>query len=972
MDDKKACKDVTDEGSCSGACSWDGGECKYDPKKCPIPGESPIVVSGASDECKASLAQYMDGRFVGADGGERGRICPPNGTSIAVPDEETCQRICSSEQECKYYTFFPPKSGGMGACSTHKEEECRAMISSNYTREQAASNEKVYDFSVDEAIVASSAEQCWAKDIKSDTVASMLITPEFRGDDFIEDSSRCVLLGEHETCAKVKTVANTDECPLSDLPCYAGYEDGCYHVDKETGECPVIPVPRDHRIEILKSVEDELIECEMAHSRTECNLIDTAIVEQYSIVDPIEGIPIETLYISDENGVEIEEKQEITDAINQVDLERAMTKRYGNQVVDFANNVKVLAGDAKRSIKCTVPLDSNTYLMMLDSAENIDVSRGLVEHMVVADGKRNVKNKTSGERCISDMDCAPTTTDAIICELFDNEEECNANSPCKFENGVCQPQHGKCDLTGEYSCFGRCLADRADPYKSRRENCPIDDEIYEKSCERMLERVADALRPEREARGYKRYKRTRPKKREDGMSCFRNADCANGVCNNGLCGPKDGKKQLGEACSTGQCDGSTCGRSGPCEGRCQKDGSCPGGLVPLQSADFAGLLDLDMFGCTGRTNSAAEAAALCERSILLDPEIQGVTKCNAFLRYEDRHPGNLSGKTCFYNHITDEVDEKKHLEAWEILRNDQKPGQGASGDLYIRNVTQPLPEGGSKRNARPKTFGTLTPVEESPGCDAEKNILDTIMAELEEDENLEKNEADVDIDDVLAQQVSPPKSSGHTDPCNENGDCCPSMDYKRDGNICYGREGNVAGTRCRLGDIQIPNSEKGRFDLLLSIVDGESGCTVDKANEKLTVLVNSHLHTAFSELPSFSNEEMLREQGGFMRTSDNQFDVLSYRPGFDKLDKSVQTFLIEKVISTVVPRCPTAEDRIRLARENRKAKKPKDKGPSTTMLGAMIIVGILLAVASAKKKIPSKALVAYAGMCAVGIMATSM
>ena len=34
------------------------------------------------------------------------------------------------------------------------------------------------------------------------------------------------------------------------------------------------------------------------------------------------------------------------------------------------------------------------------------------------------------------------------------------------------------------------------------------------------------------------------------------------------------------------------------------------------------------------------------------------------------------------------------------------------------------------------------------------------MAELEEDENLEKNEADVDIDDVLAQQVSPPKSSG--------------------------------------------------------------------------------------------------------------------------------------------------------------------------------------------------------------------
>ena len=97
----------------------------------------------------------------------------------------------------------------------------------------------------------------------------------------------------------------------------------------------------------------------------------------------------------------------------------------------------------------------------------------------------------------------------------------------------------------------------------------------------------------------------------------------------------------------------------------------------LQSADFAGLLDLDMFGCTGRTNSAAEAAALCERSILLDPEIQGVTKCNAFLRYEDRHPGNLSGKTCFYNHITDEVDEKVFGSVGDS-ENDQKPGRGAS------------------------------------------------------------------------------------------------------------------------------------------------------------------------------------------------------------------------------------------------------------------------------------------------------
>ena len=122
----------------------------------------------------------------------------------------------------------------------------------------------------------------------------------------------------------------------------------------------MIPVPRDHRIEILKSVEDELIECEMAHSRTECNLIDTAIVDQYSIVDPIEGIPIETLYISDENGVEIEEKQEITDAINQVDLERAMTKRYGNQVVDFANNVKVLR--VTRSAALNAPFRWIPYL----------------------------------------------------------------------------------------------------------------------------------------------------------------------------------------------------------------------------------------------------------------------------------------------------------------------------------------------------------------------------------------------------------------------------------------------------------------------------------------------------------------------------------------------------------------------------------------------------------------------------------
>ena len=988
VEDKKRCSTIEDEGACrsSGACSWDG-ECKHDAEKCPIPGESPIATGAATDACRASLGQYMQGRFIGVDGQERGRICPPNGSAVAVANEETCRRLCSMEQGCAYYTYTPGKGGGIGSCSTHREEECASMISSNYARDQTVSNEKVYDLSVGEAIVASSQEQCWAKDVKSEAVASMLITPEFKGDDYIEDSSRCVLLGERQVCARINTVEKSDECPLPDFPCYAGFEDGCYPADS-AGACPSIPVPRDRRVEVMASVEKGDVTCETARSRTECSLIDSAIIDDYSIVDPVEGIPIERLALSDENGAEFREVHMMDgggllfdlapeERGKKVDLTRAMPKRFGHQVVDVVDNAKVVVNNSERSIRCTVPIDSNTYMMMLDDATGIESSRGVIEHRVVASGDRNAKNRGSGERCVSDRDCASTKTDSILCQLFQTEEECNANPPCGFSGGVCRPKHGKCDLTGEYSCFGRCLADEADPYKTRRENCPIDEATYESSCERTLERVVEAIRPDRNVAGYTRYRRKRPKKRPEGASCFRNADCGKGVCTKGFCGGPEKKRPVGETCSQSeQCeDGLLCGTGGPCEGRCQKkDGTCAGGLVPLRTTDFAGLLDLDMFGCVDRTASAADAAALCEKSILADGGVKGVTKCNAFMRYEDRHPGNLSGKTCFYHHIIDDVDEEAHMEPWEILRNAQRPGQGASGDLYIRNVTQPIPDGVKLRaNVRPKTFGTLEPVAVGPGCDAERNLLNSILEDLTTDSSGGNNADDVDVNDVLTQSVTAPPTATSNDPCNDEGRCCPSKDYAREGNICYGREGSVAGTRCRIGEVDIPNSKPGRFDLLLSLIEGESGCTVDKAAQKITIMVNSSLHEAFSGIPSFSDAASVRDRGGMLRSSDNKFDVLEFRPGFFKMEKQTQNQLIEAVIAKVVPQCPTAADRIRLARQNRTGSPSVEKkGPSGLMIGAMIAVGVLLAVAKAKKKVPSGLLAAYAGLCAVAVMATSM
>ena len=398
----------------------------------------------------------MSGRFIGADGDERGRICPaPKDRLISVRDEAACRERCTARHSCKYYTYFPASDGNGGLCAVSTEEECESMISASFATEKAVSREKVYDLSVDEAIIASDAGQCWAKDVKSEAVESMLITPEFKGSDHVKDSSRCVLLGERDVCARIRTVEDPAQCPSASRPCYAGYRDGCAERSSADGLCPTLPIPRDRRAEVLKSVKEGRIECEMARSRTECSVIDDAVEnafhDDYAVVDPVEGIPIETLFLSDESG---ERVALASSSSSSSTSNRPLPQRYGRTVLDFADNAKVMVGERPASVKCTVPLDSNTYLMMLDSAEGIDVEKGIVEHSVTASGERNVSMRLSGGRCRSSADCAPTETDEIVCEMLESEDSCNLDPLCAWDGELCRAKHGKCDLTGEYSCQG--------------------------------------------------------------------------------------------------------------------------------------------------------------------------------------------------------------------------------------------------------------------------------------------------------------------------------------------------------------------------------------------------------------------------------------------------------------------------------------------------------------------------------------
>ena len=979
MDDKRSCSAKTSQAECdaSGACSWDGAACSHDRAKCPIPGESPITSDFATEACRTSLAKYMGGRFVGIDGDERGRICPPSerGT-IPAAEESVCRKLCEDEPECRYYTFFPGKGGAMGACAVHRAEECETMISSSFAREGAVSNEKVYDLSVDEAIVASSQEQCWAKEVKSDVASSMLITPEFKGDDFVHGSSRCVLLGDREICATVNTRRDEKECPLFDLPCYSGYKGGCVATDAETGQCPTLAIPRDHRDEILRSVAQEKVSCNKATSRTECSVIDSAIVDTFALVDPVEGIPIETLFLSDESGNSMESASSpvVQRRKNGEDELSGLPKRYGHMVNDFVDNAKVEG----HAVKCTLPLDSNTYLMMLDSADGIDSQKGIVEALVSAEGGRNVSMRSSGERCRADADCAPTATDSAVCLTALTEEECT-DPGCAWDGVLCKARHGKCDTTGEYSCHGRCLADGADPLKTRDENCYADPAEKSASCDGILQRIANAIRPKRKVHGHTRHRRKRPKKQPNGGSCRRAADCANGVCEGGFCGGPEAKRALGEACSSAAAcaDGLRCATDGPCAGLCQDEkGSCAGGFIPLSSEDFGGMMDLDMFGCVPRTTSAEDAASRCAQSLPVDPAQPDVKRCNAFLRFEDRHPGELSGKTCFYEHVADEVNASL-LEDWEIRRAGQGEGQGASGNFYVRNVTQPLPSSvassssssssiRSSRSVRPKRMGPVEAVAIAPGCAAERDALATILQSIDAPVG---STVDTDVDEALASSVALPAEYDE-DPCNADGRCCPSNDYMRSGNVCYGKEGRVNGTRCRLGEIAMPNSARKRFDLLLRLLDGESGCTVD--GETLKVLVNSSLHdNAFRDVPSFSNEEELRQRGGFMRTVDNRFDVLDFRPGFQQLGKSGQKDLLQRVISTVVPECPSIADRLAMARRRHATgsqQASEKRGPNVLMVTAMLIVGIALGAARAKKKVSNEVLGGYGALCAIVLL----
>lgn len=805
--------------------------------------DGPRLTDFANNKCRAAFDHYMKGQSLDGTGKiHKVAMCPLRPSLVkddisaeelkalydgayedGVTSESDCASRCRVDPTCAFFTYFSDRK----QCQIYTREQCPKTALRDYeyfghpkTRAKEFVNEATMN------IGTSTDRACWSKEKESKYLDSMLITPEWRGDDHAGRST-CVLLGERSVWTNVQTKEGVKDandrlmCSIPGKPCWAGYRLGCY-ARGDDGACPVKPIPPKHRNSVMKAIfgtdgeAGELEGRDEVQSRTQCTNVcstDTsyacvdafgavdpdlktstkckaaghdwtnvsascsygvADLAPFALVSPLEGLPVESLMLSDQLGgmhhrggsahpyddpcddplvASITKKCQ-----KDFDYNKMGPMKHGFTLSDMSANLKVVGynlgqttdcsattkeecdmrggtcaweqGDCVSTVNvpskgtakvlCSVRLDDHTFLFETESPKtnegtNLPMPTKNVFDMVLqAKGERNVGDLPVGERCTTSVQCTS----------------------------------GRCDVTGSYGCYGRCICDsdckdgEARTTKTGEQNCnlraslKVSDDIAAgvgkaTGCEDRLRFLAARIRPRRYAEGFTRYKRQRPKKQPTGDLCAEDAHCASGMCGNdtSACNGSDGRGKrcvdsngdcayaLGSPCdptTKDQCAaGLMCGQRGECYGRCtDENGKCPSNLRPLTSADMNEEVGLDENGCGPFTMTVDDAVRICGDSAPRDTAACNakedketctapcvwhnsfcradarIKKCNAFLRFENRHmPGN--NKTCYYTHTGPQLATQNSLEPWEVREPGQK-GAGASGDTFVQQITQPF------------------------------------------------------------------------------------------------------------------------------------------------------------------------------------------------------------------------------------------------------------------------------------------
>ena len=241
---------------------------------------------------------------------------------------------------------------------------------------------KVYVEKDDAGITASGERVCWAKELESKLEESMLITPEWRGDDRVRHST-CVLLGERNVCRKVQTIKDTNQCPAPGRSCWIGYPAGCARISDD-GTCPVVDIPAEYRGQIMRSPvavdpdSGDSLCAETVESRTQCTntcstdseascSYGTTELDPFALVSPTEGIPIEAAMLSDIEGLmhhrggarhplstcdDPLKAGKVKSCMRDFDHSRMGPMRHGFTLNDISDSVKVVGFDIGQPSDC--------------------------------------------------------------------------------------------------------------------------------------------------------------------------------------------------------------------------------------------------------------------------------------------------------------------------------------------------------------------------------------------------------------------------------------------------------------------------------------------------------------------------------------------------------------------------------------------------------------------------------------------
>lgn len=932
--------------------------------------DGPNPTPHANAACRASLAAYKQGKQLDDSGNVLQWVtCPvrQNGYEPkTINTEAKCATQCREDPTCAYFTFWP----GANTCQIHTREQCGSMYRhSKPTNKISYTRQKEFPASKSLNIQTSTGRACWSKESESKYLSSLLITPEWRGDDRT-DKSTCVLLGERTIYTKVQTKKDVkkegvDMCTIPGKPCWAGFYNGCFAEDNHGG-CPVVPIPPKHRDDILdaiygteeKDYRDKYLEGDNeVLSRTQCTnvcstdrsyacvdsfgaadpaITDKAVCESkghtwtnvsascsygktelspYALVNPTEGLPVESLMASDmdgkmhhRGGTEYPLKEcdnplvasSLKDCQKDYDLTKMGPMRNGFTISDIDARVKVtgysegqemdctvdrslsaekqkeecaiLGGtcgwiesacrstvhkdtQGKAKVLCSLRLDDHTFLFETEAPRNKQgqtismPSKHVFNMEMQVSGDRNVQQLDAGKRCQTDAQCAS----------------------------------GRCDTTGSYGCYGRCITDEARTTKPASENCPFDppEKIAEAQCEDKLRFIASRIRPKRYAEGFARYQRQRPKKQPVGALCGEAAHCESLTCGTVEDQCKGvgnyagyGKRcvdpntlkcpfALGTRCSNNEdcATGLYCATAGECHGRCTTSGTdnhCPSNLRPLTSDEMNNVVGLDEHGCGPFTDTVEDAVRICGDSAprdtarcmaintqqdctspcvwdggacRADPRIK---KCNAFLRFENRHAAG-NNKTCYYSHTGPQLEVKASLEPWEI-REPGQVGAGASGDTFVQQITQPFIKNTATANdafsasVRPYEWdplGEVPPLVDDKVCtksdDTTANIMDLryafdsqIMDKYKEFNVSNMNTGKPKLTRRVLQDDNLPY-------CDEELGCCPNAtEFVRAGGDPFGSICTNINTLmpCQIVEQNIPSDPKERWKMLCSLTLG--------------------------------------------------------------------------------------------------------------------------------------------------------